>query len=94
MAAPKSRWSGRGYFLYLIVAAVVGVITVALRELAGRLLPADTPVNYAISVVLAYCVGIVLNYLLQSRFTFRAAPNTARHGGLPPLPWSRPAHRC
>jgi putative flippase GtrA len=67
-----AAWSRR-YVLYVIVAAVVGVITVALREFVGSLLPRDTPVFYAVSVVVAYGCGVVLNYALQSRFTFGAA---------------------
>jgi len=67
-----ASWSRR-YALYVIVAAVVGVITVALRELVGSLLPRDTPTFYAVSVIVAYACGVVLNYVLQSRFTFGAS---------------------
>ena len=35
------------------------------------LLPADTPVYYTISMVLAYGLGIVINFTLQHSITFR-----------------------
>ena len=49
---------------------VVGLITVALREVFGHALGADTPLRYSASVLLAYCCGIVLNFVWQARFTF------------------------
>lgn len=59
------------YVRYFVVGAVVGVLTVALRELFAYMLPADTPVYYALSVVLAYAVGIVCSYYGHHNVTFR-----------------------
>lgn len=58
------------YSRYFIVGAVVGVLTILLRELFAFLLPADTPVYYALSVVLAYAVGIVCSYFGHRNVTF------------------------
>lgn len=70
MAAPDSFF-GKRYLLYLAIAGFVGVVTVAIRELIGLLLGNDTPMHYAVSVLVAYGCGIALNYLCQARFTFR-----------------------
>ncbi len=75
MAASEPSFFGRRYLAYLIVAGAVGVITVALREFIGFLL-ADTPFNYALSVLLAYGCGVMLNYAWQLRFTFATATRT------------------
>ena len=61
-----------------LIGAVVGFITIGLREIKGRLLPADNPQFYLVSVGLAYAFGIVLNYLLQRALTFRHASPDAR----------------
>ena len=58
------------YLRYFIVGAVVGVLTIALRELFAFMLPADTPAYYALSVVLAYAVGIVCSYYGHHNVTF------------------------
>ena len=68
MRAPVSI---RQYGRYTVIGAVVGFITIGLREIAGRLLPADDPQFYLVSVGLAYAFGMVLNYLLQRALTFR-----------------------
>jgi len=59
------------YIRYFVVGAIVGVLTVALRELFAYMLPADTPVYYALSVVLAYAVGIVCSYYGHHNVTFK-----------------------
>ena len=66
------------YGRYTVIGAVVGFITIGLREIAGRLLPADNPQFYLVSVGSAYAFGIVLNYLLQRALTFRHASPDAR----------------
>jgi len=58
------------YLRYFVVGAVVGVLTIALRELFAIMLPADTPAYYALSVVLAYAVGIICSYYGHHKVTF------------------------
>ena len=67
------------YARYFVVGAVVGILTVALRELFAFLLPADTPVYYALSVVLAYAVGIVCSYYGHHNLTFRMSKAVDGH---------------
>jgi putative flippase GtrA len=74
----RASVSIRQYGRYTVVGAVVGFITIGLREIAGWLLPADNPQFYLFSVVLAYAFGIVLNYLLQRALTFRYASPDGR----------------
>ena len=80
-ASPTSRlppyW--RRYPSYLIVGGVVGIITVALRELVAFALAKDTPSTYAVSILVAYTCGIVLSFLGQARFTFRQRQQSKRH---------------
>jgi putative flippase GtrA len=59
------------YARFLAVGALVGGVTVGLRELIARLLAVDSAWCYSLSVVLAYLVGIVLSYILNRRLTFR-----------------------
>lgn len=68
--ARNSRSTALRYFIYLVVATVVGVITVAIREIVGYLLGEHTPAHYAVSVLIAYGCGIVINYLWQGNLTF------------------------
>lgn len=58
------------YFRFLIVGGIVGLITIACREVIGYLLPADTPVFYSLSVVGANGIGTALSFMLNRRFTF------------------------
>ncbi len=58
------------YARFLIIGALVGVVSVGCRELTGYLLAADTAGSYSVSVAVAYTVGIVLSFLLNRRFTF------------------------
>lgn len=67
------------YTRYFVVGAIVGVLTVALRELFAYMLPADTPVYYALSVVLAYTVGIVCSYYGHHNVTFRMQEAVGGH---------------
>jgi putative flippase GtrA len=59
------------YVRYFVVGAIVGVLTIGVREVFAYLLPADTPVYYALSVILAYAVGIVCSYYGHHYLTFR-----------------------
>lgn len=67
------------YLRYLVVGAVVGVLTIALRELFAFMLPADTPAYYALSVVLAYAVGIVCSYYGHHNVTFNMQEPVGGH---------------
>jgi putative flippase GtrA len=58
------------YARFLFVGGFVGVVTVACRELVGYFLHADTQRTYSLSIVVAYCVGVALSFLLNHRFTF------------------------
>jgi putative flippase GtrA len=61
------------YGRFLMVGAVVAVLTIACRELIGHFLGPDTPVFYSVSVVCAYGLGILLSFVLNRRFTFMQA---------------------
>ena len=61
------------YGRFLVVGAAVAVITIACRELIGRVLGTDTPFFYSLSVVSAYGIGIALSFVLNRRFTFTQA---------------------
>ena len=69
------------YLRYIIVGAVVGVLTILLRELFALILPEDTPVYYALSVVMAYVVGIVCSYFGHRNVTFSARQLVGGHSG-------------
>jgi putative flippase GtrA len=60
------------YARFLLVGGVVGAITLVTREGVGWLLGADDRVNYSISILVAYSVGIALSFLMNSWFTFRS----------------------
>jgi putative flippase GtrA len=61
------------YFRFLIVGGIVGLITIACREVIGYLLPADTPVFYSLSVVAANGIGTALSFMLNRRYTFSSS---------------------
>jgi len=71
MAASKWAQYWRRYIVYVVVATVVGLITIAIREVLAHLLRDDTKFNYALSVLIAYACGIVLSFFWQARVTFR-----------------------
>ena len=71
----RSGFDAGAWLRYMAVAAVVGLITVGLREIIAFALQSDTPSRYGISVFLAYCCGVVLNYAGQARFTFGGRRN-------------------
>jgi putative flippase GtrA len=71
MATSKWAQYWRRYIVYVIVATVVGGITIAIREVLAYLLGDDTKFNYALSVLIAYACGIVLSFFWQGRVTFR-----------------------
>jgi putative flippase GtrA len=61
------------YARFMLVGGFVGVVTVASRELIGRVLHADTPQAYSLSVVVAYALGLVLSFLINHRFTYNGS---------------------
>lgn len=65
-----ARTSLRQYLRFLLVGGVVGLLTVAARELLGRALGADSEWHYSVSIALAYALGIICSFLLNHRFTF------------------------
>lgn len=60
----------RQYSRFLVIGTIVGLITLAGRELIAVMLGPDTPVRYGASVTLAYALGIVLSFAVNGRFTF------------------------
>ena len=67
----RPRISLRQFFNYFAVGTFVGIITIALREGIGAVLPADTPFYYSVSIVIVYTFGTVLSFLMQRATTFR-----------------------
>ena len=68
------------YLRYASVALVALVITVLTREFVQFLFAANTDIIYGLSIIIAYAVGIVVNFTLQKHLTFKLAHNriTAR----------------
>ena len=60
----------RQYSRFLMTGTVVGLITVASRELIAVALGQDTPASYGASVIFAYALGIVISFAVNRRFTF------------------------
>jgi putative flippase GtrA len=73
------------YLKFLAIGAIVGLLTVTIRELVGLALPADAPTSYSASVVIAYGLGILSSYELNRRFTFRSSAPLRRRDGLLPF---------
>lgn len=71
----------RSFGRYLGVAALIGLITVGLREALGALF-LQAPGQYAWSMLLAYGVGVVMSYLAQGRLTFGALGHRPSPQGL------------
>ncbi len=73
-----TRLSIRQYLDYVSMAFVAFISTVASRELIASILPADTLIYYVLSMTVAYCIGIVINFSLQFHFTFHSDSLTWR----------------
>ena len=71
----------RSFARYLSVAALVGAMTVGLRELLQALLP-SVPGIYGWTMLVSYGVGVVLSYRAQGRFTFAATGHRPTAQGL------------
>jgi putative flippase GtrA len=65
------------FFRYMAVGAALAVFTILLREVLALLMP-DTPVSYAMSILIAYGVGILLSFELQQKITFGQIPAPLR----------------
>lgn len=65
------------YLSYVIVAAVLGISLISLRELIAYFLP-DTKYYYIITVVFVYIIGIVLSFEFQEKITFEKIPQKYR----------------
>ena len=72
----SSHTSFRQYLNYVAIALVAFISTIAFREVVHSLLPADTPGYYLVSMATAYCIGIVINFILQYRYTFSSVSAT------------------
>lgn len=71
----------RSYGRYLVVAAVVGLITVGVREALGAVLPRMSG-QYAWTMVFSYGVGVVLSYFAQAHLTFGTAGHSPSRAGM------------
>ena len=58
------------YSKYALVGFAVTVIAIGVRELAGALLPSDTPAYYTLSIFIAYICGFFLSYLGHKFISF------------------------
>jgi putative flippase GtrA len=65
------------YPTYFIVGGFVTAVTIILFDIIGRLLQRSAK-ELMISIVAVYTVGIVLSYILQSRFTFQTQKTQTR----------------
>lgn len=61
---------GQRYVVYASIGVLVALATIMVRAVLGRLLPADTPVFYALSIIGAYLTGMTLSYLGHRKVTF------------------------
>ena len=68
------------YLRYASVALAALVVTVLTREFVQFLFVADTEIIYGLSIIIAYTVGIMVNFSLQKRLTFRLAHNRVTTG--------------
>jgi putative flippase GtrA len=60
----------KSFGTFLAIGGAVGLATMFLREMIASLLPADVPVWYGVSVVIAYGIGILVSFFLHGRVTF------------------------
>jgi hypothetical protein len=65
-----SHLSFQQYTRYFVVGSILGVLILVLRETIARAFSADTPINYALSIIIVYAVRIVLGYNAHRRLTF------------------------
>jgi putative flippase GtrA len=65
------------YPTYFIVGGFVTAVVIILRHTIGGFLQRSAE-GFAISIVAVYAIGIVLSYILQSRFTFQTQKTQTR----------------
>jgi putative flippase GtrA len=65
------------YPTYFIVGGFVTSVVIILRHIIGGFLQ-RSPEGFVISIVAVYAVGIILSYILQSRFTFQTQKTQTR----------------
>jgi putative flippase GtrA len=65
------------YPSYFIVGGFVTAVVIILRHMLGEFLQ-RSPEEFVISIVAVYSVGIILSYILQSRFTFQTQKTQTR----------------
>ena len=65
------------YPTYFLVGGFVTAVTIILFDIIGRLLQRSAK-ELMISIVAVYTVGIILSYILQSRFTFQTQKTQTR----------------
>lgn len=58
------------YLKYAVIGAIVGISATAGREVIARVLPADTPGYYALSVSIVYLFGILASYVGHRKVSF------------------------
>jgi putative flippase GtrA len=75
--------SWQQYARFLTIGGLVGLLTIGVRELVGSALPGDGPLGYSVSIVIAYCVGILSSFELNRRFTFRSSAPSQQRDELP-----------
>lgn len=59
------------YGRFFVVGSIAALATIACREVVALTLTGDSVVGYALSVIAAYAIGIVIGFELNRRFTFR-----------------------
>lgn len=96
-AYPREHLSMAQYARFLVVGGIVGVVTIAAREVFQRLTGADTVWHYSLSVVAAYSLGILLSFALNRRFTFGSyvdpAIGLSTRSASASAPWARSTWR-
>lgn len=58
------------FIRFFLVGTLVGVFTIILREGIAFLMP-DRPVYFILSIIISYTLGVIISYILNTRFTFR-----------------------
>lgn len=71
----RERLSMHQYLRFFLVGATVGILAILLREIVARMLPADSPLYYSLSVIAVYAIATFLSFALHRRYTFRLKPS-------------------
>ncbi|XOV87397.1 MAG: hypothetical protein ACFHX7_20985 [Pseudomonadota bacterium] len=75
------RLTVRRYFRFIVVAAVLALVSMVVLEMIGWLFPYKDPVVHGAIVTLVYLAGVFVNYHLQRLWVFqiRARPGFVRY---------------